>query len=163
MVLGIASRLLGFYVRGTDDYAGYSMAASAFLALGYTFKHGEHIRVSLLLERLHGGRRRAAGIWRARGVGGLFAAARLVQPCGCPSTRTSSTTCRRATTRPAVDPPARDGGRRGRLLVAILDDLVVTLSGREPARLAKHVAERRDGARVASGPLVTSGSSSCCS
>ena len=49
---GILSRPLGVYLPGTDDYAGYAMAACGFLALAYTFKHGEHIRVSLVLERL---------------------------------------------------------------------------------------------------------------
>ena len=53
MVLtGIAGRLLNFHVPGTDSYAGYCMAASGFLALAHTFKRGEHIRVSLILEHL---------------------------------------------------------------------------------------------------------------
>ncbi len=49
---GIVTRPLGIYLRGTDDYAGYAMAACGFLALAYTFKHGEHIRVTLLIDRL---------------------------------------------------------------------------------------------------------------
>jgi TRAP-type C4-dicarboxylate transport system permease small subunit len=53
MVLtGIAGRLLNFHVPGTDSYAGYCMAASGFLALAHTFKRGEHIRVSLILEHV---------------------------------------------------------------------------------------------------------------
>lgn len=64
VMAGIVSRPLGFYLRGTDDYAGYAMAACGFLALAYTYKHGEHIRVSLLLERL-GGRARLALEWAA--------------------------------------------------------------------------------------------------
>ena len=48
---GVVTRPLGIYLPGTDDYAGYAMAACGFFALAYTFKHGEHIRVSLLLER----------------------------------------------------------------------------------------------------------------
>ena len=35
---------------GTDAYAGYCMAAAGFLALAHTLKHGEHIRVTLVLE-----------------------------------------------------------------------------------------------------------------
>lgn len=57
---GIFSRPLGIYLPGTDDYAGYSMATCGFLALAYTFKHGEHIRVTLVLERLGPQARRAA-------------------------------------------------------------------------------------------------------
>ena len=53
MVLtGIAGRLLGFHVPGTDAYAGYSMAGCGFLALAHTLKRGEHIRVTLILEHV---------------------------------------------------------------------------------------------------------------
>ena len=60
MVLtGIAGRFLNFHVPGTDSYAGYCMAASGFLALAHTLKRGEHIRVSLVLEHVGAGARRA--------------------------------------------------------------------------------------------------------
>jgi TRAP-type C4-dicarboxylate transport system permease small subunit len=49
--VGIAGRFFNFYVRGTDAYAGYTMAACAFLALARTLKHGEHIRVELFLQK----------------------------------------------------------------------------------------------------------------
>jgi TRAP-type C4-dicarboxylate transport system permease small subunit len=58
VLLGIASRLLNWFVPGTDAYAGYFMAGAGFLALAHTLKRGEHIRVTLILERLHGRRRR---------------------------------------------------------------------------------------------------------
>ncbi len=51
VLLGIGSRLTGWFVPGTDAYAGYCMAAAGFLALAHTFRRGEHIRVTLLLER----------------------------------------------------------------------------------------------------------------
>ena len=52
MVLAsVLGRLFGFNLRGSDAYAGYSMAAAAFLALAHTLKRGEHIRVNLFLER----------------------------------------------------------------------------------------------------------------
>lgn len=38
--------------RSADEFAGYFMAASAFLALAYTFASDEHIRVTLVLERV---------------------------------------------------------------------------------------------------------------
>lgn len=65
MVLtGIADRLLPFrLIRGADAYAGYCMAGSAFLALAYTLKHNEHIRVTLLLQAVPAGWRRALEIW----------------------------------------------------------------------------------------------------
>jgi TRAP-type C4-dicarboxylate transport system permease small subunit len=52
VLLGIGSRLLNWFIPGTDAYAGYCMAAAGFLALAHTLKRGEHIRVSLILERV---------------------------------------------------------------------------------------------------------------
>ena len=49
----IVGRLLpAFEVHGADAYAGYCMAASAFLALATTLRRGEHIRVTLVINRL---------------------------------------------------------------------------------------------------------------
>lgn len=84
MVLtSILGRLLHFHLPGTDAYAGYSMAAAGFLAMAHTLKKGEHIRVTLLIGRLHGGARRGLEIWSlsvAVLLAGLFAfyAVRLV-------------------------------------------------------------------------------------
>ena len=48
---------------GTDAYAGYLMAGAGFLALAHTLKRGEHIRVTLLLNALRGGGRKALELW----------------------------------------------------------------------------------------------------
>ena len=63
VLLGIAGRLLDFHVPGTDAYAGYCMAGAGFLALAHTLKRGEHIRVTLILERLTGTAHRALTLW----------------------------------------------------------------------------------------------------
>jgi TRAP-type C4-dicarboxylate transport system permease small subunit len=53
MVLAsVLGRMMNFNLRGSDAYAGYCMAAAGFLALAHTLKRGEHIRVTLILERL---------------------------------------------------------------------------------------------------------------
>jgi len=52
ILLGIASREIGFFARGTDAYAGYCMAGASFLALAHTLKRGEHIRVTLILQHV---------------------------------------------------------------------------------------------------------------
>ena len=58
MVLAsVVGRMAGFNLRGSDAYAGYCMAAASFLALAHTFKRGEHIRVSLFLDRFKRARR----------------------------------------------------------------------------------------------------------
>jgi TRAP-type C4-dicarboxylate transport system permease small subunit len=53
-VANIAGRQLGYSMAGADAYAGYTLAAGSFLALAATLRHGDHIRVSLLIQRLHG-------------------------------------------------------------------------------------------------------------
>ena len=54
VLLSIVSRQLHFHAPGVDAYAGYLMAASGFLAMAHTLKRGEHIRVTLLLNKLQG-------------------------------------------------------------------------------------------------------------
>jgi TRAP-type C4-dicarboxylate transport system permease small subunit len=64
MVLtAIIGRLFNWFIPGTDAYAGYCMAASGFLALAHTLKRGEHIRVSLLLERAGVRARHGMELW----------------------------------------------------------------------------------------------------
>ena len=64
MVLAsVLGRMFGFNLRGSDAYAGYSMAAAAFLSLAHTLKRGEHIRVNLFLERFGPRVTRALELW----------------------------------------------------------------------------------------------------
>src|SRR5258706_15262858 len=64
MVLAsVIGRLLSFQLRGSDAYAGYCMAAASFLALAHTLKRGEHIRVTLFLERFGGRLARGLDLW----------------------------------------------------------------------------------------------------
>ena len=48
----IVSRLLKQSIPGLDAYAGYCIAAALFLALPAALQQGDHIRVTLVLERL---------------------------------------------------------------------------------------------------------------
>ena len=50
----IIGRWIGVIVPSTEDFAGYFLAASSFLALAYTFKQGGHIRVTLLVRHFTG-------------------------------------------------------------------------------------------------------------
>ena len=63
IVIGIASRIFGFYIRGLAEYSGYCMAASSFLALAYTFGEKGHIRITLFLEKSNKTVRRFLEIW----------------------------------------------------------------------------------------------------
>lgn len=56
-LLAVLSSIFGRFIpalelHGADAYAGYCMAASAFLALASTLGRGEHIRVTLIINRL---------------------------------------------------------------------------------------------------------------
>lgn len=52
VLLGVADRQFAWGLRGLDAYAGYAIAAGLFLALPRTLQRGEHLRVTLLLQRL---------------------------------------------------------------------------------------------------------------
>jgi len=80
VLLSIVSRELHFHVPGTDAYAGYLMAGAGFLALAHTLKRGEHIRVTLLVNALHGASRRAIELW-ALGAAMLLAALAAFYAC----------------------------------------------------------------------------------
>lgn len=71
VMAGILDRYLAWGLRGTDMYAGYCMAASGFLALAHTLKRGEHIRVTLILQKLTGKAKHRLEVWA------LFAATLL--------------------------------------------------------------------------------------
>ena len=54
ILIGISSRIFGFYIRGLAEYSGYCMASASFFALAYTFVEGGHIRITLFLEKISG-------------------------------------------------------------------------------------------------------------
>ena len=54
ILIGISSRIFGFYIRGLAEYSGYCMASASFFALAYTFVEGGHIRITLFLEKFSG-------------------------------------------------------------------------------------------------------------
>ncbi|WP_119422937.1 TRAP transporter small permease [Desertibaculum subflavum] len=63
VLYSIGGGLFGYVARSADDFAGYAMLASSFLALAHTFGKGEHIRVTILIQRLRGRARRVGEIW----------------------------------------------------------------------------------------------------
>ena len=63
ILIGIASRIFGFYIRGLAEYSGYCMAASSFFALAYTFVEGGHIRITLFLEKVEGSKKKYLETW----------------------------------------------------------------------------------------------------
>lgn len=63
ITLGIAAREFAWDIQGLDAYAGYSIAAALFLALPGTLKHGDHIRVTLVMQRLPAKAQNALEYW----------------------------------------------------------------------------------------------------
>ncbi|MFN3564926.1 MAG: TRAP transporter small permease subunit [Burkholderiaceae bacterium] len=79
----IVGRQLGYSMAGVDAYAGYTLAAGSFLALAATLRHGDHIRVTLIIQRFTGRTRWWIEVFCltvATGLSGYFAwfAAKLV-------------------------------------------------------------------------------------
>ena len=52
VVAQIVARWFNTQIPSADEFAGYSLAASSFLGLAYSFRSGSHIRVTLLTDRL---------------------------------------------------------------------------------------------------------------
>ena len=52
MILASVGRIAAWRVGWVNDVVSWLCAASAFLAMAHAFKHGDFVRVTLLLERL---------------------------------------------------------------------------------------------------------------
>jgi|TARA_B100001939_G_scaffold306961_1_gene286767 TRAP-type C4-dicarboxylate transport system permease small subunit len=63
ILIGISSRIFGFYIRGLAEYSGYCMASASFFALAYTFVEAGHIRITLFLEKLSGFKKKIVEVW----------------------------------------------------------------------------------------------------
>ena len=63
ILIGISSRIFGFYIRGLAEYSGYCMASATFFALAYTFVEGGHIRITLFLEKVSITKKNILELW----------------------------------------------------------------------------------------------------
>jgi TRAP-type C4-dicarboxylate transport system permease small subunit len=59
MIVASVGRMAGWRVGGVNDIVSWLTAAAAFLAMAQAFRHGDFVRVTLLLERLSPAARRA--------------------------------------------------------------------------------------------------------
>jgi TRAP-type C4-dicarboxylate transport system permease small subunit len=145
MVLAsVVGRLAHFNLRGSDAYAGYCMAAASFLALAHTLKRGEHIRVTLFLERFGGRLRRPLEIW-SHLAGTFFCAAlaffsvRLVIV-----SRDFNDISQGNDATPLWIPQLGMAIGAVVLLVAMVDDLVAVLRGKPLARATADEPKRME-------------------
>ena len=58
MVVQTLGRQLGFPTGAINDVVSWLCAAAAFLTMAHAFKHGDFVRVTLLLEKVSAPRRR---------------------------------------------------------------------------------------------------------
>ena len=62
MIFASVGRMAGWRVGGVNDVVSWLTAAAAFLAMAHAFKHGDFVRVTLLLEAVNARTRRALEI-----------------------------------------------------------------------------------------------------
>ena len=120
-------REFGVRTGATNDVVAWLCAAAAFLAMAHAFKHGDFVRVTLLLENVPPGVRRCWSSYRWPSPASPSATWRFGQP-GSAGKATSSTTW------PTACSPFRCGSRRRRFVVgawlffiAVLDEMVLVL------------------------------------
>lgn len=66
---------IGLVVPSYAEFAGFFLASATFFGLAYTLRHGAHIRVTLVIQRLGPTVRQVFEVWcilAALGVSGLF-------------------------------------------------------------------------------------------
>lgn len=59
----VTGSAIGLTIPSYADFTGFFLAAASFLALAYTLRTGDHIRVTLVISHLPGKIRRVAEIW----------------------------------------------------------------------------------------------------
>lgn len=62
-LIQIVGRAMGYLVSTGTEFAGFSMAASTFLALAWTLRSGGHIRVTLFVQKASAPVRRWLEAW----------------------------------------------------------------------------------------------------
>lgn len=129
----IVARQFGTIIPSADAFAGFCLAATSFLGLAYSFRSGSHIRVTLFLKGLHGTGRRVVLI-----VALATAAAITLVLAWHSIAMVAQNYARGEVTSGLVAIPLwlpQIGMAAGIALfaVAILEDLVCALTGRDPA------------------------------
>ena len=136
VLAGILDRYIAMNLRGTDAYAGYCMAASGFLALAHTLKRGEHIRVTLILQKLTGKARHWMEVWA------LFVASLLAALFAVYSIRLSYQSWAFRDISTGIDatplwiPQLAMAFGTVVLLIAFIDELVLEIRGRRVANVS---------------------------
>jgi len=124
---------LGLIVPSYAEFTGFFLAAATFFGLAYTLRAGTHIRVSLFISRLEGRLRTAIEIWSlAAGTAlvgyFLWYAANLVRESFVFGDLSVGMVAL-----PIWIPQAAMVAGLAVLLIALVDDLIMVLSGQPPS------------------------------
>jgi TRAP-type C4-dicarboxylate transport system permease small subunit len=146
MIGASAGRELGLRVGGANDIVAWLCAAAAFLAMAHTFRFGDFVRVTLLLEKL------SPGAVRALEIAGLTIATFAVGYLAFWAARFTLESWRLhdmaggMVAIPIWIPQSSFVVGAVLFLIAVIDELVNTLRGNEPtyARLAAERHARGD-------------------
>ena len=145
MLAQALGREAGILIRGADDVTAWLCAASAFLAVGHTFRHGELVRVGLWLDMM-GPRARwyaelfALGITTLFGLYMLWAVTRFVY-----ESFALSEVAQGLIQIPIWIPQLSFVAGVLIFLIAVLDELVAVLRKQQPADQVAEEARRAAG------------------
>jgi TRAP-type C4-dicarboxylate transport system permease small subunit len=145
MLLQVAARESGFLLRGADDVTAWLCAASAFLALGHTFRKGELVRMMLAIDGLDESRRRAAEVF-ALTVTAMFVGYMAWAVIGFVHESWKLNELSQGLLRvPVWIPQAAFAAGVLILLVAVLDELAVVLRRGKPSYIREEEERRARG------------------
>lgn len=148
MMILSAGRPIGINLPAGDEFAAWCMAATAFLGLAHTFRHGEMIRVGLLIDLFEGRTRRAfeiAALVVGTGFIGFFAWHAVLMNY---QTYMFNEMATGVVAVPMWIPQLGFSGGLVILLIAFVDELIHVLSGNDPRyeqpkpQTAEEVVER---------------------
>lgn len=142
MIVSTVLRLMGIALIGVDDIVSWMTAAAAFLAMAHTFRHGDFVRMTLVIEAVAPRLRRALEIAAiAFGLVATGYAAYWVLHSVVDSWRYQEMTTG-LLVMPLWIPQLSFALGAVLLFIALLDELISVLRGAKPSYVAA-VEERR--------------------
>jgi TRAP-type C4-dicarboxylate transport system permease small subunit len=141
ILASVVARQIGRVVPSADDMTAFAVAGSAMLPLAYTFRHAAHIRVDLVIGRFKGGARTALEallLAISASMIGFFAYAAFDQMTDSYAFEEVSQGMLKI---PLWLPQLAMPVGAGLFALALLDDLVVVLTGGQPSyRVAENAS-----------------------
>ena len=124
---------IGLIVPSYADFTGFFLAASSFLALAYTMRHGSHIRVSLVIQNFGPSMRRWIDMGGAAVGAGLAGYAAWYATLLCLESFEYNDMSPGLVAVPLWIPQSAMAFGLAALAVALLDDLAALAAGRPAA------------------------------